>query len=187
MVRPSTNCSPIILTAAPTAWRITGSPSRAVMRFRKPPRSLFASSSTSTSRPVSISPQVEALTNRLSDWPRWLPQSAEPIFSAISRSRVSASGVRSSASARHISASPSRVPSENCWRKLSTTPCFFVAPRAPSTRAVASATMAARSRSLSGWRSSKPRTTSASSAYLPASIRSQLESRLAITFSEDRL
>jgi hypothetical protein len=25
---------------------------------------------------------VEALTNRLSDWPRWLAQSAEPIFSA---------------------------------------------------------------------------------------------------------
>ena len=113
MVRPSTNCSPIILTAAPTAWRITGSPTRAARRLAQPERSVRASSSTSISLPVSISPQVEALTNRLSEPPRWLAQSAEPIFSAISRSRVSASGVRSSASARHISARPSLVPSEN--------------------------------------------------------------------------
>ena len=55
----------------------------------KPGRSRCAPARpTSTSRPVSIRPQVEALTNRLSDWPRWLAQSAEPIFSAISRSRV---------------------------------------------------------------------------------------------------
>ena len=36
-------------------------------RFRKPGRSDLAWSSTSTSLPVSINPQVEALTNRLSD------------------------------------------------------------------------------------------------------------------------
>src|SRR3546814_2954124 len=56
---------------------------------------LRASDSTSTSLPVSISPQVEALTKSLSEWPRWLAQSADPIFSAMSRSRVSSSGIRS--------------------------------------------------------------------------------------------
>ena len=74
--------------AVATARRITGSPSRPARRRRKPGRSRLASSSTSTSRPVSIRPQVEALTNRLSERPRWLAQSAEPIFSAISLSRV---------------------------------------------------------------------------------------------------
>ena len=49
---------------------VTGSPMRPATRRRKPGRSRLASSSTSTSRPVSISPQVEALTNGLSDWPR---------------------------------------------------------------------------------------------------------------------
>ena len=93
----------------------------------------------STSLPVSIRPQVEALTNRLSDWPKCDAQSAVPIFSAISRSRVSSSGVRSRASARHISASPSRVPRENSLRKLSTTPLRREAARAPRTRLAASA------------------------------------------------
>ena len=70
MVRPSTNCSPMMRTA----WRhgARGSPARRGGRrrgLRKPGRSACASSSTSTSLPVSIRPQVEALTNRLSDWP----------------------------------------------------------------------------------------------------------------------
>ena len=160
-------------TAAATASRMTGSPRRPTIRLRKPGRSVRASSSTSTSLPVSIRPQVEALTNRLSDWPRWDDQSAEPIFSAIRRSRVSSSGVRRRASARHIRARPSRVPSENSCRKLSTTPCFLTLARARSTRPIASPRTAARSVPSSGMRASRARTVAVSSANLPWSSASQ--------------
>ena len=51
---------------------ITGSPQRATRRRSTPPRSLPACRRASTRRPVSISAQVEALTNSESDWPRWL-------------------------------------------------------------------------------------------------------------------
>ncbi len=80
-------------------------------------------------RPVSISAKVEALTNIESDLARWLSQFAPPILSLISRSAVSASGTRSSASARHISATPSAPESEYSCMKASTPP-----PRAPSAR-----------------------------------------------------
>ena len=173
MVRPSTNCSPMMRMACPTAARITGSPTRPASRRMKPGRSRLAVSSASTSWPVSIRPQVEALTNTLSDWPRWLAQSALPIFSAIKESRVPASGVRRSASARHISASPSRVPRLNSCRKLSTTPCRCSDARAASTSATASACTAARSAGVSGWRARRLRTTSPSEAYLPSSSASQ--------------
>ena len=59
----------------------------------------------------------------MSDLPRWSAHSPEAIFSAISASAVSASGTRSSASARHISASPSGFDRPNSSRKLSITPC----------------------------------------------------------------
>ena len=139
----------------------------------KPPRSRFASSSTSISRPVSISPQVEALTNKFSDWPRWLAQSAGPIFSAIRASRVASSGVRNRASARHIRASPSRVPSENSCRKVSTTPCRRPPSRAPRTRASASARTSARSLAFKGILAIRSATASVSSRYLPSSSASQ--------------
>ena len=150
MVAPSTNCSPMILTAAPTARRITGSPSRPASRRMKPGRSAPASSSGSISLPVSIRLQVEALTRMDSEAPAWLAQSAEAIFSAISLSRVSSSGVRSRASARHISARPSRVERLNSCRKLSTTPWRRAPRRAARTRAVASSSTAWRSSALRG-------------------------------------
>ena len=65
------------------------------------------SSTAETSWPVISRPQVAALTNGDGDWPTWARHSPPPILSAISASRVAASGMRSSASARHISATPS--------------------------------------------------------------------------------
>ena len=93
--------------AASTAWRIMGSPARATRRLKMPVR-LRSSVSRLTMRPVSISAQVEALTNRLSERGTWWAQSVEPILSRIRRSTVSASGMRSSASARHMRTTPSR-------------------------------------------------------------------------------
>ena len=65
-----------------------------------------------TSLPVTTSPQVAALTNSDGLWPTWARQSPGAILSRISASRVAASGMRSSASARHISATPSWLDSE---------------------------------------------------------------------------
>ena len=48
---------------AVTAWRMTGSPLRATRRRSTPPRSLPLGASSRMRRPVSISAQVEALTN----------------------------------------------------------------------------------------------------------------------------
>jgi hypothetical protein len=45
-------------------------------------------------RPVSISPQAEALTNSESEWPMWRSHWRPPILSAISLSAVAASGMR---------------------------------------------------------------------------------------------
>ena len=74
------------------------------------PRNVAGGSATSaarTIRPVSSNAQVEALTNSDSLVPRCACQSAFASLSAISRSAVAASGMRSSASARHISTMPS--------------------------------------------------------------------------------
>ena len=106
MVRPSTNCSPISRIAAATALRMTGSPSRRTMARSVPSMPPSPSSST---RPVSISAQVEALTKIELEPPECADQSCGAILSAMRSSIVSASGTRSSASARHISATPSLV------------------------------------------------------------------------------
>ena len=98
------------------AWRITGSPTRLTSRDRTVRGCLISSGPGRITRPVSISAQVEALTKMPSPCPRWASQSAPPILSAISRSAVSASGIRSSASARHISATP------KLWRVSRTCP-----------------------------------------------------------------
>ncbi len=66
-------------------------------------------SASSSTLPVSISAQVEAFTRLEADLPKWRPQSDGAILSSINASIVSASGTRSSASARHISAMPSSV------------------------------------------------------------------------------
>ena len=106
MVWPRTNWRPISRIARVTAVRITGSPRRRTAPRRVPARPGLLSSST---RPVSISAQVEALTRLEELSPRWRPQSEGAILSSISASMVARSGTRSIASARHIRATPSRV------------------------------------------------------------------------------
>ena len=90
------------------ASRTTGSPSRATSR-----PSRFGSSSPGRSQPItrpeSISPNAEALIRKLSDPATRRCQSTSSTLSRISRSCVSASGMRSRASARHISITPSCV------------------------------------------------------------------------------
>ena len=58
-------------------------------------------------------PQVAALTNRDCALLVCAAQSPPPILSRMSASRVAVSGMRSSASARHISATPSWLDREN--------------------------------------------------------------------------
>ena len=65
-----------------------------------------------------------ALTNSDGDAPTCVDQSPLLILSRISRSRVAESGMRSSASARHMSAMPSRLSSENSSINASTPPAF---------------------------------------------------------------
>ena len=103
--------------ACPTAVRTTGSP----RRFTTPWMALTTptSSSGASTLPVSIRAQVEALTSDELDWPRWEPQRPGVILSSIRASTVSASGTRKSASARHMSATPSLVERPYSPRKLS--------------------------------------------------------------------
>jgi hypothetical protein len=68
---------------------------------------------------VSIRPQVEALTNSEFERPECESQSPAASFSAINWSAVSSSGMRNSASARHISAMPSWLERPNSCRKAS--------------------------------------------------------------------
>jgi hypothetical protein len=64
------------------------------------------------------------LTKSDGEAPTCVDQSPLLILSRMSRSRVAASGTRSSASARHISATPSRLSSENSSINASTPPAF---------------------------------------------------------------
>ncbi len=88
-------------------------------------------------RPVSSRPQVAAFTNSEGLRPRWACQSPAPILSRIRASRVSSSGMRSSASARHISATPSWLDSAYSWIRASTPPPLpvFSCSRSTSQRA----------------------------------------------------
>ncbi len=123
------------------AWRITGSPLRATSRFSNERGSRSASPSMRTSRPVSISAQVDALTNSNSLWPMWRSQWAPPILSAMSLSAVSASGTRSSASARHMSITPSWLDRSYSCMKASRPPSSRAFSRIRSTMVVAIAAM----------------------------------------------
>ncbi len=108
----STNCVPMIFIASRIAARIAGSPARPTV-WRSMRQADSASCSRSrTTLPVSSRPQAEAFTN--SDWllPTCERQSPLPSLSRIRRSAVTLSGTRSSASARHISTTPSRLDSE---------------------------------------------------------------------------
>ena len=119
MVRPVTNCSPIIRMATSTPARMIGSPERGD-RAASARAERLCSLSVATSLPVSTRPQVAALTNSDGLCPTWARQSPAPSLSRISASRVAASGMRSSASARHISATPSWLESEYSWMSPST-------------------------------------------------------------------
>ena len=59
-----------------SAWRMNGSPERATRRFSTLAGPEPLSAPSLTTRPVSISPKVEALTNRLSEAPRCFSQLA---------------------------------------------------------------------------------------------------------------
>ena len=118
MVSPATNCSPISRIARSIALRITGSPPRASSRVSAAPSP--SSVSAATSRPVTSRPQVAALTKSGAPWPRCARQSPRATLSRMSASRVASSGMRSSASARHISATPSGEESAYSWTSAST-------------------------------------------------------------------
>ena len=112
-------------TAGPSASspgrRRCAPPARRRRRIR--PRSAAAGrpGSSSSTRPVISSPQVAALTRLEVERPRCAPQFDGSILSAISSSIVSASGTRSSASARHISPTPSSDDRPYSARKASIT------------------------------------------------------------------
>ena len=173
MVRPSTKLSPRIFMAWRRAWRMKGSPERATRRLRRLAGPPPLSSASRTRRPVSISPKVEALTNRLSEAPRCLSHCPSAIFSAISASAVSLSGMRSSASARHIRMMPSSEVSPYSCMKASTPPYWWRLARADRTSPLASSAMRGRSSSVAAACARRPETTSVSSARNEAAISSR--------------
>src|SRR6185503_311379 len=159
-----TNWWPRMRIACLSAARATGSPSFATSlpyQERASPTSLPSSA---TTRPVSISPQVEAFTSSDSLSPRCSSQAPLGILSAISRSAVSPSGMRSKASARHIRITPSREARLYSRRKASSAPPLPRALRTActSSRARLPARCAASGASLA--RSVSPRTSGCSSA-----------------------
>ena len=103
-----------------TPLRISGSPLRPTTRRSAAPRP--DSLCVATSLPVSSRPQAAALTNSEGLAPTCACQSPLPILSRMSASRVAASGMRSSASARHISATPSCEDSANSCSSPCTSP-----------------------------------------------------------------
>ena len=107
MVRPNTKLRPRIFIASRTAVRTTGSPRRPTARPSAAFQLSERSCAPSSTLPVSSSEKVAALTNDESDRPSFSDQSGPASLSAISSSAVCASGMRSSASARHIIAMPS--------------------------------------------------------------------------------
>ena len=88
-------------------------------------------------RPVSIRPQVEALTSSELDWPTCESQSASPSLSRISLSAVAWSGMRSRASATHISSTPSSEDRSYSRMKASTMAGSAARTRVRSTRPTA--------------------------------------------------
>ena len=134
-----TNWWPMIFIAWRTARRTTGSPTRPTRRLNALGASARVASFICTSLPVSIRPQVEALTSTESLPPRCFSQSASASLSRISLSAVSWSGMRSSASATHISSTPSSLP-RSYWRmKASMAPWSLARTRTRPTRSAASA------------------------------------------------
>jgi hypothetical protein len=90
-----------------SARRTTGSPARAASRPNQVPALSALSASRLTSFPVSIIPQVPAFTSSERFFPTCFSQSPCESLSRMRRSAVAASGMRSSASATHMSSTPS--------------------------------------------------------------------------------
>ena len=164
MFWPVTNCSPMSFMARCTPWRISGSPPLPMTRVSADDR-LF-SLLVEVSLPVSTRPQAAALTKSDGERPTCDFQSPLLILSRISASRVALSGMRSSASARHISATPSWLVSENSCTSAAT-PLVTGASRRPCTRRVAS------SRTLAAWASSCVRASGSSAGRHSVSGRCQ--------------
>ena len=148
MVWPATNWLPSIRIAISTPRRISGSPPRAIRRPSAAASPCWSWDWSAITLPLTISAQVAALTNSEGEPPRWRRQSPRLIFSAIRRSAVSRSGIRSKASARHISATPSCDDSENSCISASTPDARLRSLRTVATRRAASAPAARRSASL---------------------------------------
>ncbi len=122
-----------------------GSPLRAIRRLSAAANP--SSGIDEVSRPVTISPQVAALTKSERSAPRCAFQLPRETLSRISASRVPVSGMRNSASARHIRATPSSLDSEYSWIRLSTPPL----PRCARVRSTSRrATLATRADTSSG-------------------------------------
>ena len=150
--------------ACRSAARATGSLMRLARRENQPRTELTSARSTSTMLPVSINPHVEALTNKDSLSPRCSSQAPAAILSAIRRSAVWASGMRSSASARHINMTPSGDARWYSRRKASRPEPDGRAARTASTSARPRACTAAASAAESRARSASARTMGSSGA-----------------------
>ena len=120
IVSPVTNCSPSICMASCTPWRISGSPLLPINRVSA--ASIAPSLFVANSLPVSSNPHDAAFTNSDELRPTCWRQSPWPILSRINALRVAASGMRSSASARHISATPSSLDSAYSCIRFCTRP-----------------------------------------------------------------
>ena len=147
------------------AARITGSPLRLTILPRVLAMLFCAPSPRDISLPVSIRPQVDALTKIDELWPRCDSQSALDSLSAISFSAVSESGMRSSASARHMRTTPSSEDRSYSCMNASSAPwsCLRALTRLTSVRAARS-TLPTASSSRVASASSCP-TSSVSSAW----------------------
>jgi hypothetical protein len=113
------------------------------------------------------------LTNSDGDAPTCVDQSPLLILSRIRRSRVAASGMRSSASARHMSAMPSRLSSENSSISASTPPAFERSTRTARASVDPKACAAARSSGVRRASGTSARTARASSPRHAAAMRAR--------------
>ena len=135
IVSPVTNCSPIIRIAMSTPRRMTGSPARAIRRVSAAAR--LRSLTVEVSLPVTTRPQVAALTN--SDLAAAEMRPPVALGNLVADQRIARLRYRecaSSASARHISATPSWLESEySCTSPSTPVPLCFARSASTSLRA----------------------------------------------------
>src|SRR6185312_8096918 len=174
IVSPATNCSPIIRITRSTPRRTSGSPPFA--RTRASALARPCSACVATSLPVRMRPHVAALTNSDGLCPTCDRQLASAILSRISASRVAMSGMRNSASARHISATPSCDDNANSWISPWTRPCWPPSARnSPASRAAIACATCDSSGERRAW-STSARTQSGSARRVAAVIASRAAS-----------